>query len=479
MTDPNPFHDSDLEPKPNRWDRDLFAEVPGVPLQERLRWGWKVGVRYVGNILFYTPQALVYGLRHPNVELLGDREFEERFDNTVFNKMVVSCDAPDAAAFARQQFPTLLAESTDSTVRYFIADFSIFETLTTFPGTYAAGTTVLFGRDRIGARLDVIAIRIKGMELTPADGDAWALAKLFAIQGATIRLVFGSHAMLHFPEDSINAIAKARLPPNHVLYQLLIPHLDLQLTLDNTVLSSPTSPLINNQIFPWNAHTGPVDSLIRSVRDIYVGVENNPAYCTYSYKHPRRNEEEKYLIFLEAYYQTILRFVQKVLTKIVPGDEHVKRWADQVAQHVPGFPTGDAIFVTPDKPGFIRNLDWAVATLIWDVSVGHTTDHYNMGQLDINQNPMRVRVPPPESRDARFDRRQLGKWSDFFRYRLFWKMFLRSTTVLRLDDVRYPFADPELVRYNDEFLRDLATTARTLEAGAFIPLRDIARSIQF
>lgn len=476
MTTPNPFVDRELEPQPNHWDRDLFAEVPGVPLQERLRWSLKIGLRYVGNIVFYTPRALVYGLTHPNVELLGDREFEERFDNTVFSKMVVSCESPDVATFASEQFPIAM---TKSTVRHYIADFSIFERLTTFPGTYAAGTTVLFEREHSGARLRLVAIRIKNMELTSADGDAWELAKLFAIQGATIRLVFGTHALLHFPEDSINAIAKARLPTNHILYQLLIPHLDLQLTLDNTVLNSPTSPLINNQIFPWNAHTGPVDSLMRSVRDIYAGVENNPAYSTYSYKHPRRNEEEKYLIFLEAYYQTILRFVQKVLAKIVPGDEHVKRWADEVAQHVPGFPKGDVIFVTPDKTGYIRNLDWAVATLIWDVSVGHTTDHYNMGQLDINQNPMRLRVPPPETRRVRFDRRQLGKWTDFFRYRLFWKMFLQSSTILRLEDVRYPFTDPELRRFNDEFLRDLAKTAHTLKDGAFIPLRDIARSIQF
>lgn len=476
MNNWNPFPDRELQPQPNHWDRDLFAEVPGVPLRERLRWGWKIGLRYAGDLLFYTPRALVYGLKHPNVELLGDREFEARFDNTVFNKMVVSCDGADASAFARQQFP---ATMTKSTVRYFIADFSIFETLATFPGTYAAGTTVLFEREQGGAHLRLVAIRIKGMELTPADGDAWELAKLFAIQGATIRLVFGTHALLHFPEDSINALAKVRLPTNHVLYQLLIPHLDLQLTLNNTVQNSPLSPLINKQIFPWSVHTGPSDSLMRSVRDIYVGVENNPAYCTYNYKHPRRNEEEKYLIFLEAYYQTILRFVQKVVAKIVPGDEHVKRWADEVAQYVPGFPKGDVIFDTPDKTGFIRNLDWAVATLIWDVSVGHTTDHYNMGQLDINENPMRVRVPPPETRDARFDRRQLGKWTDFVRYRLFWKMFLRSTTVLRLDDVRYPFTDPELRQFNDEFLGDLAKTAETLKAGAFIPLQDIARSIQF
>jgi hypothetical protein len=476
MTSPNPFVPPELQPQPNRWDRQLFPEVPGVPLRERVRWTFKIGLRYVADIVFYTPRALVYGLMNSEVELLGDHDFEQRFDNTVFNKMVVSCESERAAAFARQQFPTTM---TNSAVRYFIADFSIFETLETFPGTYAAGTTVLFERDRPGARLKLVAIRIKGMELTPADGDAWELAKLYALQGATIRLVFGTHALLHFPEDSINAIAKVRLPTNHILYQLLIPHLDLQLSLDNTVLTSPTSPLINHQIFWWNPHTGPVRSLMRSVKDIYAGVEDNPAYCTYTYKHPRRSEEEKYLIFLEAYYQTILRFVQKVLAKIEPGDEHVMRWADEVAQYVPGFPKGDAIFVTPDKPGFIRNLDWAVATLIWDVSVGHTTDHYNMGLLDINSNPMRLRVPPPEHREVRFDRRQLAKWSDFFRYRLFWKMFLRATTILRLDDVRYPFTDPELRRFNDEFLRDLARTAESLKDGEFIPLRDIARSIQF
>jgi hypothetical protein len=504
-------------PQPNTLHQRLFPAVLHLPLKERLQWTVRVGLRYGMQMLFYTPIAAAYGVLHPSPKILGDHEFEERFDNTVFNKMILPFRPPDAptartaarktpvkaspapqmavqeaqevfierghqlaAQMALDRFPEQMAkaEYSDETC-YFIADFSIFEDLETFPGTYTAGTTVLFRRDNPTARLEVVSIRINGLNLTPADGEAWQLAKLFTMQAATIRLVFSTHALLHFPEDSINAISKNCLPTDHVLFQLLIPHFDLQLVLDNTVQTSFTSPLLNNQIIPWTPHTGPASGLVRTLEQLYCGVEDNPAYPTYHFKHPRRTEGEKYVNFLEAYYQTILRFVRKVLARVGPDDECVRAWASHVADHVPGFPDADNIFEMQDQAAGVRNLDWAVATIIWDVSVGHTTDHYNMGLLDINENPMRIRVPPPTSKDAHFDHRKLRKWSDFFRYKLFWRLFLTSTTVYRLDKVRYPFTDPQLREYNDEFLLDLRKTAKSVAKDQFIPLREIARSVQF
>lgn len=503
-------------PQPNTLDQRLFPAVVHVPLRERMQWTLVVGLRYGLQMLFYTPLALFYGLRHPSPKILSDHDFEERFDNTVFNKMILPFRPPDApeavaartaalqaypteqmpvqqteqifiergaqlaAQMAMDRFPEQMAAASHSEATcYFIADFSIFEHLETFPGTYAAGTTVLFRRANPTARLDVVSIRVNGLNLTPSDGDAWELAKLFTMQAATIRLVFSTHALLHFPEDSINAISKNCLPTSHVLFQLLIPHFDLQLVLDNTVQTSVTSPLLNHQILPWTPHTGPATGLVRTLEQLYCGVEDNPAYPTYHFKHPRRTPGEKYVNFLEAYYQTILRFVRKVLARVGPEDEVVRNWANYVAKYVPGFPDGNNLFEMQDEAAGVRNLDWAVATIIWDVSVGHTTDHYNMGLLDINENPMRIRVPPPTSKDARLDRGKLRKWSDFFRYKLFWRLFLRSTTVYRLDKVRYEFTDPQLREYNDEFLRDLQETAKSVAKDEFIPLREIARSVQF
>lgn len=503
-------------PQPNPLDHRLFSAVLHLPFVERFQWNLRVGLRYARQMLFYTPVALLYGLRNPGPRILGDHEFEERFDNTVFNKMIVpfrrgASRSPLRGMPEQQQFMQMPIQETQSIMldvsqqqaermafdrfpkqmailetiedgpetRYFVADFSIFNDLPTYPGTYAAGTTALFKREKANDRLQVVSIRINDLELTPEDGDAWALAKLFTMQCATIRLVFSTHALLHFPEDSINAITKDRLPVDHVLFQLLIPHTDLQLVLDKSVQTSFTSPLMNRQIFPWCAHTGPVEGLVRTLDQLYLGVPDNPSYPAYHYKHPRRTPEEKYVNFLEAYYQTILRFVRKVLARVPDGDPDVKVWADYIATHVPGFPDGGHIFEHLDDDPTLRNLDWAVATFIWDVSVGHTTDHYNMGLLDINENPFRIRVPPPTSKDATFDRKALRRWSDFARYRLFWRLFLTSTTVYRLDNVRYPFTDPELRRENDEFLADLRRTAKSLEGDEFIPLREIARSVQF
>jgi hypothetical protein len=491
-------------PQPNTLDQRLFPAVVHLPWRERMQWNLVVGLRYGLQMLFYTPLALFYGLRNPSPKILSDHDFEERFDNTVFNKMILPFrppDAPEAVAArtaALREYPTeqmpvqqaqevfiergaqLMAAATQSDATcYFIADFSIFEHLETFRGTYTAGTTVLFRRANPTARLDVVSIRINGLNLTPSDGDAWELAKLFTMQAATIRLVFSTHALLHFPDDSINAISKNCLPTDHVLFQLLIRHFDLQLVLDNTVQTSLTSPLLNHQIFPWTPHTGPAAGLVRTLEQLYCGVHDNPAYPTYHFKHPRRTPGEKYVNFLEAYYQTILRFVRKVLARVGPDDEIVCKWANYVAAHVPGFPDAANIFEMQDEAAGVRNLDWAVATIIWDVSVGHTTDHYNMGLLDINENPMRIRVPPPTSKDVRFERNKLRKWSDFFRYKLFWRLFLTSSTVYRLDKVRYPFTDPQLRAYNDEFILDLKETAKSVAKDEFIPLKEIARSVQF
>jgi hypothetical protein len=505
-------------PQPNTLQPRLFPAVVHLPLRERMQWNLVVGARYFLQTLVYTPAAFVYGLLRSSPKILSDQDFEERFNNTVFNKMILPFRPPDAAPpvsfgmdavqaspteqmpvqqaqqvfiergyqlaarMAMDRFPEQMAEashSSDDKTCFFIADFSIFEHLETFPGTYTAGTTALFRRTNPTSRLEVVSIRINGLNLTPADGEAWELAKLFTMQAATIRLVFSTHALLHFPEDSINAISKNCLPTDHVLFQLLIPHFDLQLVLDNTVQTSRFSPLLNRQFWPWTPHTGPVAGLVRTLEQLYCGVEDNPAYPSYHFKHPRRTPGEKYVNFLEAYYQTILRFVRKVLARIGPDDEIVRKWADYVAAHVPGFPNAANIFELQDEATGVRNLDWAVATIIWDVSVGHTTDHYNMGLLDINENPMRIRVPPPTSKDARLDRGKLRKWSDFFRYKMFWRLFLKSSTVYRLDKVRYGFTDAQLRGYNDEFLRDLQETAKSVAKDEFIPLREIARSVQF
>ena len=590
-------------PQPNSLDYRLYPAVMHLPLSERFRWTMRIGLRYVRQAIFYTPRALIYGLMNPSAKILSDREFEERFNNTVFNKMVVPFSpeaaqresevrahaakptpasneptgapppqleelrpaelesealggpmppgpsgqtAPrpgelstdwgasvpyqmpvsetqqmltelsqqQAARMAHDRFPEQMAqmqqqmqqqmpappdrgdardgdasrrEPTGRSTkkkpkpvdRFFIADFSIFEDVPTYPNTYVAATTALFKRDAPGARLDVVSIRVNDLTLTPEDGDAWELAKLFTMQAASLRLVFSTHALLHFPDDSINAITKDRLPTNHVLFQLLYPHTPLQLVLDHVVQTSSTSPLLNHQIFPWNAAPGPFEGQVQAAVKVYGGVEGNPAYPPYHYKHPRRTKEEKYVNFLEAYYQAILRFVRKVLARVDENDELVKVWADYVALYVPGFPDGENIFEMQDEAAGIRNLDWAVATFIWDVSVGHTTDHYNMGLLDINENPLRLHVPPPSSKDATFDRRDLRKWTDFFRYRLFWRMFLTSATVYRLDKVRYPFTDPQLQAYAKEFIADLKKTAASQTKDEFIPLKDIACSVQF
>ena len=108
-----------------------------------------------------------------------------------------------------------------------------------------ACTTVVLVEDRGGDKTPkAIYVEPKNSDedavvLDPEDGKAWALAKSFVLQGATYKLILSEHALLHFPFDSINAISKTALPKNSILLQLLLPHLDFTLVLDNAVLTSP------------------------------------------------------------------------------------------------------------------------------------------------------------------------------------------------------------------------------------------------
>ena len=128
-------------------------------------------------------------------------------------------------------------------------------------------------------------------------------------------------------------------------------------------------------------------------------------------------------------------------------------------------------------------LEETLAYFIWDVSVGHAVDHYDHGTLYLNENSMRLRIPPPSSPDCPdFDIKKATTWFDFFRYRQFWKMFIEPTTVTYLYKTRYGFEEPELIAANTEFLQQLREPEAAIEASDipnFIPLKKISRTIQY
>ena len=67
---------------------------------------------------------------------------------------------------------------------------------------------------------------------------------------------------------------------------------------------------------------------------------------------------------------------------------YLKQWGDYVAQWVPNFTKGNDLI--SDRELMVST----VAYYLFDITVGHTIDHYNYGNMNIRKIPMRLRKAP-------------------------------------------------------------------------------------
>jgi hypothetical protein len=464
-----PLHSAkDLYPEPSpHAPNQLAANVLRVPEIENQEFLKAVVSRYKRQLLRYPIQALFYTLTHRQLETISDRDFSQWLSDGAPSKFL----NPQFDPVDRENFVPFLTEQSPSTVLYKV-DTACVQDLTAFPGIYVEPTVTLLQKHADG-QFEALAIQINGLCLTPQDVNAWSLAKHFVVQGVCIGITLCEHPRLHFPMDAINAISKTTLPQNHLLFKLLEPHLYLSLPLDNRVLQHPRSVYINNQKEIHTPFSSPLESQLQPFIAGYSGIPNNSSYPAYSYPMSVPKIHSDYGIFLSAYYSTIYSFVRKIIAKIPPQDGSIRQWADQISQWVPGFPNGDAIFQED-------NLIAAVTFFIWDVTVGHATDHWEVGHYEPHQYSYRLRVAPPTSKTiSPINRSKLLKLEDIFRHKMAQHMFFRPNNVTLLHDTRYDFDDPELIQANHDFLEALKQTDTNLPVKRYIPLSEISRSIQY
>lgn len=464
------------QPNPTHPVREAPA-VLHLPFSMQFDWFLHIGLRYLWNIISFTIPAFIYAILHPNAVESSDEEFAHRFEVDAYSKFLnPTLDPPDKKTFAK------FLRNPKPGTKFFKVDFSVIDRMTPLKGIYAAATVTLFKKVK-GGPLQPVAISLGNFIVTPENDGTWRLSKFYVIQAAATTVIFSAHALLHFPVDSLNAIATSTFPKKHVIFKLLDPHLRFTLPLDNAVLETNTSPLENKQIFIFNAGPAPGSSLRQLVAALFSGVmypdgKWNSSYPHYDYMDLKAREGVTvYAAFNKAYFETIHKFVKKVVKDIPKDDKFVLRWAGHVTTQVPGFPDAKEI----QKPGMLAKV---LALYIWDVSVGHAVDHYNQGTLNLNENPMRVRIAPPGGPDAiqNFDVNEVVRFWDMVRYRLFWKMFITPTNVTLLHKVNYKFDQPALIEANNEFLQDLRQTEASLAPQGIpniIPLKKISRTIQY
>ncbi len=459
-------------PKP--WPQ---APVPGqegkaptvvkVPLRNQLEFQRTIGKRIIGSMAFGWFGPLYRSLRRPYPTDLDDATILNLLFHTVFSRFITTeLDAADANLFE----PFLATRQADEVD--FKIDFSAMSRVHTLPGIYVAPTIAL-GRLAADGSRRFLALRINGLTLTPTDGNAWALARYFLMQGAGLHVVLVHHTPLHFQFDAINAITMSVLPPEHTLLRLLKPHFQFTLSLNQAALHSRLSILTNNQLFAYSTFPGDEASTHHFQATGWSGVEGNRAYPAYRFNRRPPRVFGELGKFLDVYYEEVLRFTRKVVAAIPAADPQVLRWADAVSSWVPGFPNAEQI-QAPDA------LAEVAAYCVWGPTIAHSTEHYGLTEdIPILAIPLRLRVPPPFSRDIpAFNPRSLTRFGDIFRQRVAWEWLVRDHTATHLKDVGYDFSAPELRRANDEFKTGLQETDASLRVHRFVPLKRIARSIQ-
>ena len=493
-------------PQPNQ-ALDLWPSVVHLPKEEHRRFFWKIELRYLRQAIFYTPVALWYAWRNPGLSPVDDAELADCMCVRSFSKFMYLADKADIEQF----LPGFDMSRLKADKNYFITDLYLMRHIPAQNGQFNATTVSLFEEQDAGMKrfkpmgIFVESVPEKGQEPTkaliyPEDGNAWELAKYYALMGCAYRIVFSIHSTLHFPMDALNAITKTILPKKNLVQQLLLPHLEFSLELDLTVQTSKSSPIKNHQEYPYTGVTGTADEIAGLFVDAHQGVPGREkAYPPFHFLlEPVSESKSEYYFFQMEYYYCINRFVKKVMTHLTDEDkEYLKPWARYIApfinKHIEvegfhnlqtdpmtHFPYEHEILGQVGKEELLSKL---LTMIIWDLTVGHAGDHYDFGMMHMARMPMRLRIPPPASRDIPgFDCKKLRTFVDTYKHRLEWKMFYMPTNVSLLHNVDYGFTDPVLQQYNREFREDLIATEKgIIEKGIrnFLPLKKIARSIQY
>ncbi len=81
-------------PQPNP-AMDLWAAVVHLPKDELRRYQWNIGLRYMSQLVLYTPAALWYAWTNPGLAPLDDAEFADRMCVRAFSKFLYQAKRGD------------------------------------------------------------------------------------------------------------------------------------------------------------------------------------------------------------------------------------------------------------------------------------------------------------------------------------------------------------------------------------------------
>jgi hypothetical protein len=466
------------QPAP-RFFEDAAPAVLHVPEAIQKDWDRHLGRRYLRQVIFESLPALVWALNNPGLEPVSDARFVEILCDGIFSKLLVErarFDEPDETAFA----PYLDGSRGPGPAErgWYKADFSAMRLLPSDSDSATSPSVVLFRRRGDGG-YELVAISIEGHVFDPSHEGAWTVAKYFALQGAGVITTLLMHPKVHFPSNAIDAITRTRLPDG-ALRRLLLPHFRLAIAVNFSVLYGSQTVLKPGQLY--SPYPGTLQEHSAVIAALWSGLEHedgtpNRAYPRYELQPNPPRVHSPYGEFLKRYFEALRPLVDAVVDEATPLDEDARQWADYCARWLPGFP--DAAAVAADRDQLVD----ALTSILLDVSVAHSADHFLYGQVNEREVPFRLYADVPSSDDrAAPDRRRLVRWVDNFNYRMCMRMFFEPHVVARLQDVDYGFEEPSLREAQEalrERIRGMDEELRDAKVPVYVPAREIATSVQF
>jgi hypothetical protein len=400
------------QPAPQAPDRAAPA-VLHLPPEEQAAWQRHVGYRYLIDAAIRLPGAFFWALRHRGLKPVSDQRLAEILTDGIIGKFL--CDdlnEEDARVF-RKYLEDPGARGPED--RWYKSDFTPMKFIASEPdGDSATAPTVVLWRRAPDGKYSVVAVSVaRDADVRVFDGkdppETWELAKYFALQGAGVCTTLLMHPLLHFPTDAVNAITKTLLPREHPLFQLLEPHFFLQLGVDDAVLHNGGTVLKSGPYRFYAPYPGTFAEHARLVSSLWTGSTTlsgrpNSAFPAYRFPLDGWRYACPYSDFLRAYFETLLGFTAPVAAHILAGPAEqvalVRQWARHIAWWIPGFP-GEEEIVQGD------NLARALASVLHDVAVGHSADHYLYSQIDQQEVPFILHSPTPTGAGDKLDRRSL------------------------------------------------------------------------
>ncbi len=486
----------------------MAAEVLHPSASDQKDWDRTARMNYLKALITKLPLAVYNWFVHYQLDHIDDVYFSRMLTTTTYSKYMRLREVKD---LSKDKYFSG-CKGLNSAHQYASVDYTPIQDVKPYDGMYVAPTVILFTREKPELPWQVMAISIGHLRdevwqhilLTPSDGNAWTLARYFAIQGGAHIVALTGHPASHFPYDTVNAISQSALPMRHTLFKLLKPHLRLHLAVDHAVLEGGHSIVSESHGEFYAPFVGPSEEVRGLVSAGYIGYPNflskyepsdtpGPAHPRWRYPQGARDVPSGWGTFLSAYYATVKRYVSTVVAHIYARRDteggmeelyYIRNWARYIAQWLPGFP--DEKEILEDDGSSYPNLITAATTYIWDVAIAHTLEHKTYSAPGPHHTCYRIRVPPPESnKEAKaYARTKILHGWDMFKATLAFEMFFKTHNVETLLEVKYDFDDDALRQAARAFKTDLKETeARLIREGLdvdrYARVEDFASSIQY